>query len=304
MTTLDERRTLMIEAAMRHGCFRLLEPEDAETWAKEWRALLAATLPSRRRRAPEPSLVVPGTWIRFRPQASSSGLGALFVVVAVVPPGVPLDALLSAAQLSILDRHTTTVAIPRLTRVVLGVPGNRRSISSLRTVLAGSLAARAHIVPEAEAALLRDGRLPQPLPPGSVASWRWHSAFGEASCSGLILGYVPAGTAIQSALPGLHAQFTLNDISDQDRYVVRLDGTRRCHLKSPAAHLVERGGVEGTGPTSESMCSLVSCGSCSSSCPLLPAPQPSLSRSPFPAPLPGWLPGMGPDSVDAQLHRA
>lgn len=259
MTDLAARRALILDAASRAGTLVNVSLIAAHYWQQEWRRTFKNIVKAYKVKAPRaprpagqrrvqaprcvplaPELTIPGTWVRYRMRKSSPPL--LFQVVAYVPPGVDLSHCLSPEQMAILDRHACVAPTPRFARVVLGVPGNRRAFQSLRPTLAGSLAARGEVVLEPHGRAVSSARLVSPLAPGAQVSWCWHSSHGVSpDHSGEVVAYVPAGQALTALIPGLHLSSDMNDVSAQDRYLVRVKGKRVFRLKTPAAHLVERG---------------------------------------------------------------
>jgi hypothetical protein len=150
--------------------------------------------------------------------------------------GVPID--------SVLDSHQTRLLQDGIRlrcfhgdRVVLGKPGGMHLIASLRTALAGAVAARATIIPHP--AVASASRLVAPLLPGTVVSWEWHSSFGASRRTGVVVAYVPGGTPLLDVAPNLAFTSRLRSVSTLDRYLVRVALGRSSHL-TPPAFLVER----------------------------------------------------------------
>lgn len=259
MIDLAARRTLILEAASRAGTLVNVSLIAAHYWQTEWRRTMAGIVKAykvRPPRAPRPvgqrrcqpsrrvdlpmEFTIPGTWVRYRTRKTSAPL--IFQVVAYVPAGADLSHCLTPEQMAILDRHACCAPTPRFARVVLGVPGNRRAFQSLRPTLAGALAARGEVLDGPPGQAMASSRLSSPLEPGVEASWSWHSSHGSSPTHhGEVLAYVPAGVALSSISPGIHLSSDMHDVSAQDRYLVRVRGKRVFRLKTPAAHLVERG---------------------------------------------------------------
>jgi hypothetical protein len=246
---LQARRRLLIDAATRAGILVSVAPEDAAAWVAEWRAAVRATLPRRRLRLLTPQRGIPrltrppqrdelppvGSWVSFRPHISS--VPEVFQVVAFVPVGTAIDEVLTTAQLRLLQdgiRQRCTHG----DRVVLGEPGGMHLIASLRTALAGAVAARATVIPEPLVA--SPSRLVSPLAPGVEVSWGWHSSFGPSRRSGVVVAYVPARASLDGVVPGLRLGGRLRAVSTVDRYLVRVQGETGAVYLTPPAFLVER----------------------------------------------------------------
>ncbi len=248
---MNDRGRLLLDLARQQGHLVVVSKAQALSWKKEWAALRGSIITPRaprprplrravtpRSQAPAPSLLEAGAWVFFRPHASSPFPGTLLRVVCFVPAGAPLDALLSPEQLGRLESHCSVAPTPRYSRVVLGVPGSWRAITSYRTVLAGSFAARARLASPAEVSATladADARALEPLAPGTSVRWLWHSSHGETLLSGFVIAYIPAGAPLITVLPRPPAY--LRSRSQKDRYLVRVGPRGR--LATPAAHLVE-----------------------------------------------------------------
>lgn len=252
----SDRASLLLDVAGRLGCLVTVPKAEAEAWRKEWRGVLASLprpkRPARLRgpRTPRPAkprnnppraavpageLVRPGAWVAYRPHNDLSCPETIGQVLAFVPPGVPVASVIPAEQLAHVERHAVLGGSHRLARVVLSVPGARRSLGMLRTVLAGVLATRGRLVEPPQSS-----RLLEPLAPGTPVSWSWHSSKGKASHNGKVLAYVPAGVPLAEACPGARYRHGMVAVSNQDRYVVKLTEPRRKKILTPAAHLIER----------------------------------------------------------------
>gem|GEM_PF-5613541 len=252
---LTMRLGFLRDAAEEAGALISVSRAEADAWRKEWRHILRRFCPVgiHPRSAASPRTVhtcrartlplamsLPGTWVRFRPHTGHHATYHLYQILVVVPPGVPLNALLTPEQLAQVERHVILVASTRYVRVLVIQAGARRASGRLRSVLAGELAARAQIIPPPS--ISDTGRLPDPLPLGSPVSWCWHSCHGEATQHGIVAGYVPADRSILDVLPGFQLPWGLKLVSNQDRYIVKVKG--RKPFLSPAAHLVERAFLE------------------------------------------------------------
>lgn len=244
---LRERRQNLIDGAAKAGMLVIVSLEDADAWRAEWRAAVRATVPSRRLRLLQPRHGLPrlsrpplqselpplGSWISFRPHICSAS--EIFQVVAFVPVGTALDDVLSTAQMRLLQdgiRQRCTHG----DRVVLGEPGGMHLIASLRTALAGAVAARATIIPQPTFASA--SRLVAPLAVGTEVSWEWHSSFGLSRRKGVVVAYIPGGVPVDQAAPGVKASSRLRRLSNLDRYLVQEDGRSSYH--TPPAFLLER----------------------------------------------------------------
>jgi len=251
---LAARGRLIIRIAEKQGNLVIVTREESTEWKTEWRCIRAKLGHKRRWRlharvqvkAPRPclcrahqpdaALIQPGAWVAFRPTLAPNCPETVCRIVAFVPPGVRVDALLAPELIPLLERHTFLDASSRIARVIVAIPGARRCTRELRTVLAGTLASRGRLIENPSVC----GRLPQPIPTGQSVAWRWHSSKGPAFHRGCVLGYIPAGVSIVRAFPGLTLRRSVVSVSNQDRYLVRLTGPRKRKILTPAAHLVER----------------------------------------------------------------
>lgn len=244
---LQERRRRLIAAAADAGILVVVSRSAAAAWRAEWRAAIRATAPTPTLRLVQPrhgiprlsrpplqwELPPPGSWVSFRPHISSAP--EVFQVVAFVPVRTAIDDVLSADQMRLLQDGTRQRCIHG-DRVVLGEPGGMHLISSLRTALAGAVAARATVIPEPTFA--STSRLVSPLEANTEVSWEWHSSFGPSRRSGVVLAYIPGGIPLEQAAPGVRFTSRLRRLSTVDRYLVRVQGERT--LLTPPAFLLER----------------------------------------------------------------
>lgn len=247
---LRTRRRLLIEAAAEAGILVSVSPEDAASWKAEWRAVIRSLAPPRRLRVLQPRQGIPrlsrppfqselppvGSWVSFRPHISSAP--EVFQVVAFVPVGTAIDDVLSTAHMRLLQdgiRQRCTHG----DRVVLGEPGGMHLIASLRTALAGAVAARATVIPAPT--FVSPSRLVAPLAAGTEVSWEWHSSFGLSRRSGVVVAYVPGGIPLDQAVPTVKVSSRLRRLSNLDRYLVQVLG--RSSYLTPPAFLLERPAV-------------------------------------------------------------
>lgn len=244
----SERLALLTAAAPRAGILAPVDAESAEAWKAEWRSMVRAACECRALRVigegtAHPRLSRPplqrelpptGSWIRFKPHVSSEAL--VFMVLGFVPVGEPIDDVLTVAQLAILQDGIRQ-RCHHGDRVVLGEPNGSNLIASIRTSLAGAVAARAVVISDPD--MIHSRRRAAPLPKGCHVAWEWHSSFGTTQRSGIVQGYIPAGQDVSIACPGAPTSCRIRPLSDQDRYLVLLDGRRNPTYRTPPAFLVE-----------------------------------------------------------------
>lgn len=247
----SDRRALIISAARAAGILVPVSPKQASVAQALWKAAQRevltrrslrlvrgpAGLPRLTRPPLERELPPPGSWIEFRPHIGSKP--EVFQVIAFCPVGVPID--------SVLDSHQTRLLQDGIRlrcfhgdRVVLGQPGGMHLIASLRTALAGAVAARATVIPSPTTASA--SRLVTHLEPGTVVVWVWHSSFGPSRRDGVIVAYVPGGRRLSDVAPEVPPSCRLRPLSNQDRYLVRV--AQHPFYLTPPAFAVERPHVE------------------------------------------------------------
>ena len=257
MFSPEARADYMRDLAAQQGRLVVISRQEADNWRQEWHRILrvvgrsyqtmerrpppvllrAASRKGRGKTLP-PTMAVPGTWLLFRPHASTPVPPHLYRVVAVVPAGIPLVDVLPPDHLAQLDRHTILGATPRCARVLVVQMGQRRLEGCLKAILAGELASRATVLTQPPR-VLECGRLPEPLSPEMFVGWDWHSRHGAAHLQGLVVGYVPADVPIEKALPAFRMTWGLRSVSSEDRYVVMALRGKKPYL-SPSAHLIEQ----------------------------------------------------------------
>lgn len=239
---IGDRRELLLKMAKDRGMLVDISSHDSESWRKEWRSVVSCLsrpfLPKRptkpRAVAPPREMLQPGTWIAFRPHLGSPEQRCF--VVAVVPSGTRIDHVLSPLQIGLLERHTCLSASARYTRVIVAIPGIRKSVSHLRPVLAGALGARGRVIESMDTT----ERLQTPVPPGKMVSWNWACGRGRTHYHGTILCFIPAGVPILDLLPqdDLRLRGGTQMVSIQDRYAAKSpDGL----IHFPPAFAVEQG---------------------------------------------------------------
>lgn len=155
-------------------------------------------------------------------------------MVAFVPVGTAIDDVLSVDQMKLLQDGTRQRCVHG-DRVVLGEPGGMHLIASLRTALAGAVAARATVIPTP--VFVSPSRLVEPLVAGTEVSWEWHSSFGASRRSGVVVAYIPGGVPVDQAAPGVKFSSRLRRLSTLDRYLVQALGGA---YLTPPAFLLER----------------------------------------------------------------
>jgi hypothetical protein len=246
-----DRRLLLIQAARAAGILVEVTPEQALVCSGLWDAAQRERLRARRFRPAPMPLAVPGllppqrgrelppvqSWIEFRPHIGSRP--EVFQVVAFVPNGVSIDTVLNPQQARIL-KDGVRLRCFHGDRVVLGQPGGMHLIASLRTALAGAVAARATVISDPTTACA--SRLVSHLEPGSAVAWIWHSSFGPSRRDGVVVAYIPGGRRLSDVAPDVPASCRLRPLSNQDRYLVRVD--RHPFYLTPPAFAVERPHVE------------------------------------------------------------
>jgi len=246
-----DRRSLLISAARAAGILVPVTPEQASASQALWRAAQRevlirrglrlvrgpAGLPRLTRPPLERELPPAGTWIEFRPHIGSRP--EVFQVVAFVPVGVPIDSVLDPLQVRLLQ-DGIRVSCFHGDRVVLGQPGGMHLIASMRTALAGAVAARATVISDPTTA--SPSRLVAHLAPGTVVAWVWHSSFGPSRRDGVVVAYIPGGRRLSDMAPEIPPSCRLRPLSNQDRYLVRV--ARHPFYLTPPAFAVERPHVE------------------------------------------------------------
>jgi hypothetical protein len=225
-----------------------VSPEQSASFRAQWKAAQREILmPTRRLRLVSSAAGIPrlsrpprlhelpplGSWVEFRPHIGSRP--EVFQVIAFCPVGVPIDSVLDSQQTRLLHDGVRLVCTHG-DRVVLGEPGGMHLIASLRTALAGAVAARATIIPTPVS--VSPSRLVAPLEPGTEVVWVWHSSFGPSRRVGVVIAYIPGGVPMEDAAPLAPRSCRLRPLSNQDRYLVRV--SRHPFYLTPPAFAVER----------------------------------------------------------------
>ena len=237
-----DRRSLLISAARAAGILVPVTPEAAESLQAQWKAAQrevltcrslrlvrgSAGLPRLTRPPLERELPPAGSWIEFRPHIGSRP--EVFLVLGFVPVGVPIDSILSEQQVRLLQDGIRRRCFHG-SRVVLGQPGGMHLIASLRTALAGAVAARATVIEKPTSA--SPSRLVAHLEPGTVVAWGWHSSFGPSRRDGVVVAYIPGGRRLSDVAPDVPPSCRLRPLSNPDRSRGRVGG-HPCYLTPPA----------------------------------------------------------------------
>ena len=249
---MGSRRDLLLEIAASHGLLRFVPAEEAAACLTSWEAECRAfALPPRPKYRRPPQLHrknrpveyaapfhVPGTWISIRPHTRYDNAPIICQILAWLPPGVALESILTPEQRTCVDRHVKMGPSARFSRVVVSIPGSRRLGGSIHAFLAGEVTDRATVLldpPRSHAF----NRLSSPVAPGTQVSWGWHSSKGLVRHTGCVLAYIPAGVPILSGMPLFRLPWSVQDVSNQDRYLVQERETLRRDILCPAAHLIE-----------------------------------------------------------------